>query len=63
MAARDDSVIRGSLIASIIFLVLSFTLNIFLWLALDKASLNEELVKTSLTNAQTEFQNTDDQNP
>ena len=31
MVARDDSVIRGSLIASLIFLVLSFALNVFLW--------------------------------
>lgn len=31
MVARDDSVIRGSLIASLIFLVLSFALNFFLW--------------------------------
>ena len=29
--ARDDSVIRGSLIACMIFLVLSFALNFFLW--------------------------------
>ena len=31
MAARDDSVIRGSLIASLIFLVLSLALNFFFW--------------------------------
>ncbi|WP_168563865.1 hypothetical protein [Crateriforma spongiae] len=31
MVARDDSVIRGSLIASLVILVLSFALNIFLW--------------------------------
>ncbi len=31
MAARDDSVIRGSLIACMIFLVLSIALNFFLW--------------------------------
>ncbi len=31
MVARDDSVIRGSLIASLIFLVLSLALNVFLW--------------------------------
>jgi hypothetical protein len=31
MVARDDSVIRGSLIASLIFLVLSLALNFFLW--------------------------------
>ena len=29
--ARDDSVIRGSLIACMIFLVLSIALNFFLW--------------------------------
>ncbi len=31
MVARDDSVIRGSLIACMIFLVLSIALNFFLW--------------------------------
>jgi hypothetical protein len=31
MVARDDSVIRGSLIACLIFLVLSIALNFFLW--------------------------------
>ena len=31
MVARDDSVIRGSLIACMIFLVLSLALNFFLW--------------------------------
>ncbi len=31
MVARDDSVIRGSLIASLIFLVLSLALNYFFW--------------------------------
>ncbi|MFK8111458.1 MAG: hypothetical protein AB8B91_04635 [Rubripirellula sp.] len=31
MVARDDSVIRGSLIACLIFLVLSLALNFFLW--------------------------------
>ena len=31
MVARDDSVIRGSLIVSLIFLVLSLALNFFLW--------------------------------
>ena len=31
MVARDDSVIRGSLIACMIFFVLSIALNFFLW--------------------------------
>ena len=31
MAARDDSVIRGGLIASLILLVLSLALNYFFW--------------------------------
>ena len=35
MVARDDSVIRGSLIACMIFLVLSIALNFFLWFAVD----------------------------
>lgn len=37
MAARDDSVIRGSLITCLILLVLSIALNIFLYLLSDRA--------------------------
>lgn len=37
MAARDDSVIRGSLITCLILLVLSIALNIFLYLQADTA--------------------------
>jgi len=52
MVARDDSVIRGSLIASLIFLVLSFALNFFLWKQADVASteaakVNERLASTN----------------
>lgn len=38
MVARDDSVIRGSLIACLIFLVLSLALNFFLWQSGNTAS-------------------------
>lgn len=38
MVARDDSVIRGSLIACLIFLVLSLALNFFLWQSANTAS-------------------------
>ena len=38
MVARDDSVIRGSLIACLIFLVLSLALNFFLWRSANTAS-------------------------
>lgn len=38
MVARDDSVIRGSLIACLIFLVLSLALNFFLWRSANTSS-------------------------
>ncbi len=51
MAARDDSVIRGSLIASLIFLVLSLALNFFLWRWGDTASLEAERATSQLASA------------
>ena len=61
MAARDDSVIRGSLIASLIFLVLSLALNFFFWRMGNTASLEAEQAKTSLANARSEITTKDDQ--
>lgn len=49
MAARDDSVIRGSLIACLIFLVLSLALNFFLYRWGDSLSIEAEKAKDSLT--------------
>jgi hypothetical protein len=48
MPARDDSVIRGSLIASVIFLVLSLVLNFLLWRMGDTASTEAESAKANL---------------
>ncbi len=51
MVARDDSVIRGSLIASLIFLVLSLALNFFFWRWGNVQSLEIERASTQLANA------------
>lgn len=51
MVARDDSVIRGSLIASLIVLVLSLALNFFLWRWGDTQSLEAERAGSQLANA------------
>jgi len=61
MVARDDSVIRGSLIASLIFLVLSLALNFFFWRWGNTQSLEADSARQSLTNARTELQTKDDQ--
>ncbi len=55
MVARDDSVIRGSLIASLIFLVLSFALNFFLWRWGDTQAADADRATAQLTNAQNEL--------
>ena len=52
MVARDDSVIRGSLIACMIFLVLSIGLNFALWHFGNVASRTEEEAKTRLSTVQ-----------
>ncbi|TWT59181.1 hypothetical protein [Allorhodopirellula solitaria] len=57
MAARDDSVIRGSLIACLIFLVLSLALNFFLYQWGSTSSQTEEAAKSQLSSAQGELQN------
>ncbi|TWU41907.1 hypothetical protein [Novipirellula artificiosorum] len=61
MVARDDSVIRGSLIASLIFLVLSLALNAFLWMTVDRQSQDVSLAKESLSSAQSQLRTKEDQ--
>ncbi len=51
MVARDDSVIRGSLIASLIFLVLSLALNYFFWSWGNTQSLEAARKQTQLDGA------------
>ncbi|TWU07681.1 hypothetical protein [Stieleria varia] len=57
MAARDDSVIRGSLITCLIFLVLSLALNFILWRWGDTQATTASNDKTALRNAQDEIRN------
>lgn len=52
MAARDDSVIRGSLITCLILLVLSIALNIFLYLLSDRRGTESTVAKDRLTAVQ-----------
>jgi hypothetical protein len=56
MAARDDSVIRGSLIACLIFLVLSLALNFFLYRWGDTASKTAITAEEKLQSKNTELQ-------
>ena len=51
MAARDDSVIRGSLIACMILLVLSFAVNYFFWKTANLASKDAADIKARLETA------------
>ena len=51
MAARDDSVIRGSLITCIILLVLSLALNFLVWSWGDRQAKQEQRKSDELTNA------------
>ncbi|QDT09358.1 hypothetical protein [Planctomycetes bacterium K23_9] len=53
MAARDDSVIRGSLIACMILLVLSLALNYFFWRWGNVQSIEAGDIKTKYDNAST----------
>jgi cob(I)alamin adenosyltransferase len=52
MAVRDDSVIRGSLIACSIFLFLSLVLNFLLWRMGDTSSTEATSAKSQLQDAQ-----------
>ncbi len=56
MVARDDSVIRGSLIACIIFLVLSIALNFLLWRWGNIASGEQALATERLNTVNTQVQ-------
>lgn len=53
MAARDDSVIRGSLITCLILLVLSIASNIFLYLLADRRGTESTVAKDRLADVQT----------
>jgi hypothetical protein len=55
MAARDDSVIRGSLIACMILLVLSLALNYFFWRWGNVQSIEASENKTRYDNAATQI--------
>ena len=55
MAARDDSVIRGSLIACMIILVLSLALNYFFWRWGNVQSITAGEVQTKYDNAATKI--------
>ncbi|QDV70908.1 hypothetical protein Poly24_46410 [Rosistilla carotiformis] len=59
MAARDDSVIRGSLITCIIVLVLSLVGNFFMWQWGDAASQEKTKAAASLQNAQNQVRTQD----
>ncbi len=61
MVARDDSVIRGSLIACLIFLVLSLALNFFLWRNGNQASLDATAAADRLSNVQEAVSEKDNQ--
>jgi len=55
MAARDDSVIRGSLITSLIILVLSLALNFFLYRWGSTSSIETDRIREQLTNSQNQL--------
>ncbi|MEM8666572.1 MAG: hypothetical protein AAGG48_03605 [Planctomycetota bacterium] len=61
MVARDDSVIRGSLIASLIFLVLSFALNFFLWQSSNTQSQEAGTARDQLATVQGNLRTLQDQ--
>ncbi len=61
MVARDDSVIRGSLIAALVVLVLSFALNVFLWMWGDTQAGTATDAKTQLSSTQNELRTLRDQ--
>ncbi|TWT83928.1 Chromosome partition protein Smc [Planctomycetes bacterium CA13] len=61
MVARDDSLIRGSLIASLIFLVLSIALNFFLWFQGNLASADMAKAKDQLSTVNSNLKTLKDQ--
>ncbi len=60
MAARDDSVIRGTLITSLIVLVLSLALNFFLYRWGSTSSIEAERAKEQLASSQNELRTNND---
>jgi hypothetical protein len=62
MAARDDSVIRGSLITCLIFLVLSLALNFLLWRWGDTQSAERTNINQRLTDAQNGLRDAEERN-
>jgi hypothetical protein len=62
MAARDDSVIRGSLITCLILLVLSLALNFILWSWGDTQSEERTIISTRLTDAQNGIRTLEERN-
>jgi len=62
MVARDDSVIRGSLIASLIILVLSLALNFFFWKWGNTQALDSEAANQKLTTVNESLRKMDSQN-
>ncbi|GAA4466762.1 hypothetical protein [Novipirellula rosea] len=61
MAARDDSVIRGSLIACLIFLVLSAALNFFFWQSANVQAIKADKAADQLQSRTSELKLKDDQ--
>ncbi len=61
MAARDDSVIRGSLIACLIFLVLSLALNFLFWRWGDLAAADNAAAEERLASVQNELRTKEEQ--
>lgn len=61
MVARDDSVIRGSLITCLIFLVLSVALNFFLWRSVNVSGIEAQTAGTRLLKAQNQVRNMESQ--
>jgi len=60
MAARDDSFIRGTMITSLIFLVLSLALNFMLYRWGSTSSIEAERVKGQLTSLQNDLRTGND---
>lgn len=61
MVARDDSVIRGSLIACLIFLVLSLALNFFLWRSSNTAGADADAASERLRTVQSQVSQMENQ--
>jgi hypothetical protein len=62
MAARDDSVIRGSLITCLILLVLSLTFNVIVWQISSANAESKDKATQSLTDARNEIRELEERN-